>query len=316
MSAYRGSKVVIIGTGAVGATCAYALAIKGISSEIVLIDINQAKAEGTAMDLNHGLPFIRPTRIWAGDCSDCEGASIVIVTSGAAQKPGETRLSMVRTNDAIFRELIPAITKHNQECTLLIVSNPVDILTYRAWQYSGLRIEQVIGSGTALDTARFRQMLAEYFSIDSRNVHAYIVGEHGDTALPLWSTSRIGGMPIEDFRRLYKPDCTLDYLNTIFRQVKNAAYEIIKRKGATSYAIGLVLVMIVESILRDQHTIIPVSRVIEGQYGVSEVCLSLPVVLGRNYAKIIEIAMNNEEENAFRYSAETLKSVIASLPPL
>ncbi|MCL0107318.1 L-lactate dehydrogenase [Thermodesulfovibrionales bacterium] len=316
MSAYRGSKVVIIGTGAVGATCAYALAIKGISSEIVLIDINQAKAEGTAMDLNHGLPFIRPTRIWAGDCSDCEGASIVIVTSGAAQKPGETRLSMVRTNDAIFRELIPAITKHNQECILLIVSNPVDILTYRAWQYSGLRIEQVIGSGTALDTARFRQMLAEYFSIDSRNVHAYIVGEHGDTALPLWSTSRIGGMPIEDFRRLYKPDCTLDYLNTIFRQVKNAAYEIIKRKGATSYAIGLVLVMIVESILRDQHTIIPVSRVIEGQYGVSEVCLSLPVVLGRNYAKIIEIAMNNEEENAFRYSAETLKSVIASLPPL
>ncbi|MCD5411961.1 L-lactate dehydrogenase [Thermodesulfovibrionales bacterium] len=316
MSAYRGSKVVIIGTGAVGATCAYALAIKGISSEIVLIDINQAKAEGTAMDLNHGLPFIRPTRIWAGDYSDCEGASIVIVTSGAAQKPGETRLSMVRTNDAIFRELIPAITKHNQECTLLIVSNPVDILTYRAWQYSGLRIEQVIGSGTALDTARFRQMLAEYFSIDSRNVHAYIVGEHGDTALPLWSTSRIGGMPIEDFRRLYKPDCTLDYLNTIFRQVKNAAYEIIKRKGATSYAIGLVLVMIVESILRDQHTIIPVSRVIEGQYGVSEVCLSLPVVLGRNYAKIIEIAMNNEEENAFRYSAETLKSVIASLPPL
>ncbi|MCL0062158.1 L-lactate dehydrogenase [Thermodesulfovibrionales bacterium] len=316
MSVYRGSKVVIIGTGAVGATCAYALAIKGISSEIVLIDINQAKAEGTAMDLNHGLPFIRPTRIWAGDYSDCEGASIVIVTSGAAQKPGETRLSMVRTNDAIFRELIPAITKHNQECTLLIVSNPVDILTYRAWQYSGLRIEQVIGSGTALDTARFRQMLAEYFSIDSRNVHAYIVGEHGDTALPLWSTSRIGGMPIEDFRRLYKPDCTLDYLNTIFRQVKNAAYEIIKRKGATSYAIGLVLVMIVESILRDQHTIIPVSRVIEGQYGVSEVCLSLPVVLGRNYAKIIEIAMNNEEENAFRYSAETLKSVIASLPPL
>lgn len=316
MSAYRGSKVVIIGTGAVGATCAYALAIKGISSEIVLIDINQAKAEGTAMDLNHGLPFIRPTRIWAGDCSDCEGASIVIVTSGAAQKPGETRLSMVRTNDAIFRELIPDITKHNQGCTLLIVSNPVDILTYRAWQYSGLRIEQVIGSGTALDTARFRQMLAEYFSIDSRNVHAYIVGEHGDTALPLWSTSRIGGMPIEDFRRLYKPDCTLDYLNTIFRQVKNAAYEIIKRKGATSYAIGLVLVMIVESILRDQHTIIPVSRVIEGQYGVSEVCLSLPVVLGRNYAKIIEIAMNNEEENAFRYSAETLKSVIASLPPL
>ncbi|MCL0071523.1 L-lactate dehydrogenase [Thermodesulfovibrionales bacterium] len=316
MSAYRGSKVVIIGTGAVGATCAYALAIKGISSEIVLIDINQAKAEGTAMDLNHGLPFIRPTRIWAGDYSDCEGASIVIVTSGAAQKPGETRLSMVRTNDAIFRELIPAITKHNQECTLLIVSNPVDILTYRAWQYSGLRIEQVIGSGTALDTARFRQMLAEYFSIDSRNVHAYIVGEHGDTALPLWSTSRIGGMPIEDFRRLYKPDYTLDYLNTIFRQVKNAAYEIIKRKGATSYAIGLVLVMIVESILRDQHTIIPVSRVIEGQYGVSEVCLSLPVVLGRNYAKIIEIAMNNEEENAFRYSAETLKSVIASLPPL
>ncbi|MCL0085143.1 L-lactate dehydrogenase [Thermodesulfovibrionales bacterium] len=316
MSAYRGSKVVIIGTGAVGATCAYALAIKGISSEIVLIDINQAKAEGTAMDLNHGLPFIRPTRIWAGDYSDCEGASIVIVTSGAVQKPGETRLSMVRTNDAIFRELIPAITKHNQECTLLIVSNPVDILTYRAWQYSGLRIEQVIGSGTALDTARFRQMLAEYFSIDSRNVHAYIVGEHGDTALPLWSTSRIGGMPIEDFRRLYKPDCTLDYLNTIFRQVKNAAYEIIKRKGATSYAIGLVLVMIVESILRDQHTIIPVSRVIEGQYGVSEVCLSLPVVLGRNYAKIIEIAMNNEEENAFRYSAETLKSVIASLPPL
>jgi L-lactate dehydrogenase len=274
-------RVAVVGMGNVGATFAYALLLSGLSAEIVLIDVNRAKAEGEAMDLNHTEPFTHATRIWAGDYADCAGAAVTVVTAGAAQNPGETRLDLVKRNYDIFARIIPEVAKHNPEGIILIATNPVDVLTHASLKLSGLSPKGVIGSGTILDTGRFRHLLSEYFDVDPRSVHAYIIGEHGDSEVPVWSLANIAGMRLPDFARAVGVPCDQWQMDEIFKQTRDAAYHIIQRKGATYYAVAAGLMRIVEAILRDQHTILSVSSMVTDYYGISDVCLSLPTIVNR-----------------------------------
>jgi len=308
------TRVVLVGTGNVGATFAFALAQSGLASEIVLIDANRTRAEGEAMDLNHAVPFFSPCRIWAGDYADCAGAAVTVITAGAAQKPGETRLDLVKKNTGIFKQIIPQVAQHNPNGIILIATNPVDVLSYAAWKISGLPHERVIGSGTILDTARFRYLLSEYFGVDPRSVHAYIIGEHGDSEVPVWSRANIAGMRLSDF--CCRQDVQYDQakMDEIFKQTRDAAYEIIQRKGATYYAIGAGLVRIVEAILRDQRTVLPVSTLIDKYYGIDGVYLSLPAVVDRcGVESLLQLDLAEDEIVGLRKSAEVLKSTIAQL---
>jgi L-lactate dehydrogenase len=306
-------KVAIVGTGQVGSTFAFALMISGLATTIVLIDQATERAEGHVMDLNHGLSFVQPSTIYVGDYSHCKDASIVVVTAGASQKPGETRLDLVRRNADIFKDIIPQIAKYNPRI-LLIVSNPVDVLTYVALKVSGYPMNRVIGSGTALDTARFRYLLSRRFEVDPRNVHAYIIGEHGDSEVPVWSQVNIGGVSFGEYSRVCQKDCPQDEREDIFNQVKNAAYEIIKKKGATSFAIGLALVRIVGSILRNENSVLTVSTLVDSYYGVSDVCLSVPVILSQHgVSNVLTIGLDPSEINKLQASANVLKNVIKGL---
>lgn len=306
-------KVAIVGTGQVGSTFAFALMISGLATSIVLIDQATERAEGHVMDLNHGLSFVQPSTIYVGDYSDCKDASIVVLTAGASQKPGETRLDLVRRNAEIFKNIIPQIAKYNPRI-LLIVSNPVDVLTYVALKVSGYPMNRVIGSGTALDTARFRYLLSRRFGVDPRNVHAYIIGEHGDSEVPVWSQVNIGGVSFGEYSGVCQKDCPQDEREDIFNQVKNAAYEIIKKKGATSFAIGLALVRIVGSILRNENSVLTVSTLVDSYYGVSDVCLSVPVILSQHgVSKVLTIGLDPSEINKLQASANVLKDVIKGL---
>lgn len=306
-------KVAIVGAGQVGSTFAFALMISGLATSIVLIDQATDRAEGHMMDLNHGLSFVQPSSIHVGDYSDCKDASIVVVTAGASQKPDETRLDLVRRNTDIFKDIIPQVAKYNPRI-LLIVSNPVDVLTYVALKVSGYPMNRVIGSGTALDTARFRYLLSRRFEVDPRNVHAYIIGEHGDSEVPVWSQVNIGGVSFGEYSRVCQKDCPQDEREDIFNQVKNAAYEIIKKKGATSFAIGLALVRIVGSILRNENSVLTVSTLVDSYYGVSDVCLSVPVILSQHgVSKVLTIGLDPSEINKLQASANVLKNVIKGL---
>ena len=239
------TRVVVVGLGNVGATLGYALLLSGLAAEIVLIDKNHAKAEGEAMDLNHAVPFAHPTRIWAGTYEDCAGAAVVVIAAGAAQKPGETRLDLLHHNAEIFAEVVPRIVEHNRDCILLIATNPVDVLTQISLRLSGLPAQRVIGSGTILDTARFRYMLSQHFGVDSRSVHAFIIGEHGDSEVPVWSLANIAGMRLEEFCAAQGRACDWKDLHAIFEQTRDAAYHIIARKQATYYAVAAGLMRIV-----------------------------------------------------------------------
>lgn len=308
------NKVGIVGTGMVGASFAYALMQRSLANEIVLIDANRGRAEAEAMDLNHGLPFVRPMRINAGDYSDLASAAVTVVTAGAAQKPGETRLQLLERNVAIFQAIIPEIVKHNPDGIILIASNPVDLTTYLSLQISGLPPTQVFGSGTLLDTARFRYLLGDRYSVDPRSVHAYIVGEHGDSELPLWSLANIAGVRLHDFRAANGVGYDAAALQQLFERTRDAAYSIIERKGATYYAIGLGLLTIVEAILRDQHTVLTVSSLMSGQYGVNDICISLPTIVGaRGIEEVLNLSLSAEEEDAFRRSAQTLQQRYAQI---
>ncbi|HEY0605089.1 MAG TPA: L-lactate dehydrogenase [Herpetosiphonaceae bacterium] len=301
------NKVGVVGTGMVGASFAYALMQRSLANEMVLIDANRGRAEAEAMDLNHGLPFVRPMRITVGDYADLAGAAITVVTAGAAQKPGETRLQLLERNASIFRQIIPEIVKHNPEGIILIASNPVDLMTHLSVQISGLPATRVFGSGTILDTARFRYLLGEHYTVDPRSVHAYIVGEHGDSELGLWSLANIAGVRLRDFKSTTGKGYDEAALEEIFKQTRDAAYAIIERKGATYYAIGLGLLTIVEAILRDQHTVLTVSSLMSGQYGVSDICISLPTIVGAGgIEEVLNLSMSAEEEAAFQRSAATL----------
>jgi L-lactate dehydrogenase len=306
-------KVVIIGAGQVGSTFAFTLMQSGLANKIVLIDTEPERAEGHVMDLNHGQLFVPPTKVSVGDYVDCQDASIVVVTAGAAQKPGETRLDLVRKNTNIFKQIIPNIVHYNPRI-LLIVSNPVDILTYVALKVSGYPMNRVFGSGTVLDTARFRSLLSNHCEVDARNVHAYIIGEHGDSEVPVWSQANIAGISFDQYCPTCRKQCSLEDKEGIFKKVKNAAYEIIQRKGATNFAVSLALMRIVESILRDEHSVLTVSALVDNYCDISNVCLSVPAILNRNgVARILEIHLNNSELMKLQASANLLKDVLNRL---
>jgi L-lactate dehydrogenase len=308
-------KIAIIGCGNVGAAFAFALSINGAAREIALIDKNEDLSRGESMDLNHGASFIKPVSIAYTGYEGCEGADIVVITAGAKQKPGQTRTDLVQSNARIFGDIIPNITKYAKNAILLVVSNPVDILTYITLKISGFSPDRVIGSGTVLDSSRLRFLIGKHCNVDPRNVHAYIIGEHGDTELPVWSHANIAGMVLKEYCPLCNSKC--DYnreLDGIFKQVKNSAYEIIKTKGATCYAIALALVKIVEAIIRDEHSVLPVSTLIDDYYGVSDICLSVPSIVAKTGIKrFLRIQLSEKEQKQLKESADSLKEVIKSV---
>ena len=305
-----GVRIAVIGTGFVGSTFAYTVMLSGIASELVLIDVNREKAEGDAMDLNHGLAFSKPMTIWAGDYADTASADVIVIAAGANQKPGETRLDLVRKNTAIFRDIISNIMKHNPKGIIVVATNPVDILTYATLQISGLPTKRVFGSGTILDTARFRFLLGRCVDIDPRSVHAYIIGEHGDTELPVWSLASVGGMPIEAFSDISGCDYTPETRECIYTAVRDAAYQIIKLKGATYYAIAVGLQRIVEAIVRDEHSVLSVSTLLKDFHGISDVCLGVPCVVNRSgIDRVIELPLNEVEMTGLRRSATALQEI-------
>ncbi|PSR17690.1 L-lactate dehydrogenase [filamentous cyanobacterium CCP3] len=301
-------KGVIVGAGQVGLACAYAMMIQNVLDELVLVDINQEKLIGEVMDLEQGMSFIEPTAVTAGTMADGAGADVVIITAGAAQKDGETRLDLVQKNVEILKKLIPDIVVHCPEAILLLVSNPVDVLTYAAWKLSEFPKARVFGSGTVLDTGRFRYLLARRLGIDPRSLHAYVIGEHGDSEVPFWSHANVCGTP------LYSDGMPADdreAMDEIFKQTKNAAYEIIRRKGYTNYAVGLAVTQIVQSIVRDQNRVLTVSCVMDEIFGVGDVCLSVPAVVGRfGVARRLNLVLNQHEQELLQRSAQTLRDVI------
>ena len=310
----RSTRIAIVGTGNVGSTYAYALLLSGLASEIVLIDTNRAKAEGEAMDLNHAVTFAYPTRVWAGDYSDCADAAITVIAAGVSQRPGETRLDTISRNGEIWKQIIPEIVRYCATGILLIATNPVDVLTYAAWKISGLPSKRVIGSGTILDTSRFRYLLSQYFGVDARSVHAHIIGEHGDSEAPVWSLANIAGMRLEDFSRIQGIQHDPAAMDDIYRQTRDAAYQIIARKGATFYAVASGLMLITRAILRNQSTVLSVSSLIDGPYGLHDVCLSLPTIVNRHGIKhVLELDLNPDELQKLRHSADVLKGTFAKL---
>jgi L-lactate dehydrogenase len=308
-------KIAIIGAGNVGSTFAFSLMISGLAREIVLIDKNELLAKGECMDINHGASLAHPTKIYTGGFESCEDADIVVITAGANQKPGQSRTDLVNANVAIFKDIIPAISKHAGNAILLVVTNPVDILTYVTLKISGLTPNRVIGSGTVLDTARLKYMLSEYCKVDPSNIHAYIIGEHGDTELPVWSNATIGGMAIEqycsDYARLGNAK---KELAEIFEKVKNAAYQIIQAKGATNYSIALALVKITKSILRNENSILPVSTLINDYCGINDVCISIPSIVNINgVEQYLKLDLSDQEQGLFKHSANTIKNFIKTV---
>lgn len=304
-------KVGVIGCGFVGSSSAFALMQSGLFSEIVLNDVDRERAEGEALDISHGLPFAKPMKIYAGGYDDMMDCSIIVITAGAGQKPGETRLDLVKKNVGIFKGIIPEIAKRKYEGILLIVANPVDILTYAAIKLSGFPENRVFGSGTVLDTARLKYLLGEHLSIDNRSVHAFIIGEHGDSEIAAWSSANVSGIPLNDFCELrghIEHDASMQ---RIAEDVKNSAYEIIKKKKATYYGIAMSVRRICEAIIRDEKSILPVSSMQHGEFGISGVSLSIPAIVGRQgVERVVPIDLSPEEKKELIASADTLKKVI------
>ncbi|HHU81566.1 MAG TPA: L-lactate dehydrogenase [Firmicutes bacterium] len=298
----------------VGSSFAYALMISGLVSEIVILDVNKDRLEGEVMDLNHGMPFVRPAIIRSGDYADLKGADLVVITAGVAQKVGETRLELVHRNVAVFREIIPKVAENAAGAVLLVATNPVDVMTYVTYRLSGFDKRRVIGSGTVLDTARFRYLLSDHCQIDPANVHAYVLGEHGDSEVPIWSLANIAGVRFTDYCPVCGRDCGPIKKQEIFEEVKNAAYKVIKGKGATYYGIGLAMVNIAESILRDEYSVLTVSSLMEGEYGLEDLCLSLPTVVARQgVVKKLRLELTPEEEGLLRRSGEVVREVLSEV---
>lgn len=304
----------IIGIGNVGATTAFSLMKSGLFSEMVLIDIDRERAVGEAADLNHGLPFLAPMDIYAGDYRDLAGAGLVIITAGAAQAPGETRLDLLRANTRVFRTVIREICKYNTECILLVVTNPVDVLTEVTRRLSGFPDERVIGSGTVLDTARLKYLLGKRLLVDSRNVHAFIIGEHGDSELPVFSGANISGVDLDHFCESGVSALSSEELNTLFVEVRDAAYGIIRRKGATYYAIAEAVRRIATAIVRDEEAILPVSVAANGHYGLHGLSISLPAVVGRGgIMRVLQTPLSTEELRLLHASATQIQDALSGL---
>lgn len=306
-------KISMIGAGKVGSTTVYEILQKGLSEEMVLIDINRELAEGEAMDIVHSSPFSRRAKIYSGDFKSLDGSDIVLISAGLAQKEGETRLDLINKNAVLIKEFSEKISKYAPESFMIMISNPVDVLTNVAQHFSGFEKKKVFGTGTVLDTARFRTLIAEHCGISPSSVHAYIIGEHGDSELAVWSAAKMGGISIEDFCK----SCPLPYCggidrDSIFSRTKNAAYEIIKRKGATNFAIASATVNILESLIRDEKRILTVSAFHKDTY------IGYPSVVGKEgIERLIEIKLDENEKIKFEKSRETIKSlteeVLASL---
>ena len=304
-------KVAMIGCGFVGSASAFALMQSGLFSEMVLLDADQNKAEGEALDISHGLPFAKPMQIYAGGYDDITDAAIIIVSAGASQKPGETRLDLVKKNVGIFSMIMPEIAKREVKGILLIVANPVDILTFVAQKQSGLPESRVFGSGTVLDTARLKYLLGEHLRVDSRSVHAYIIGEHGDSEMAAWSCANVSGLPLDSFCEMRGHHNHDEAMHQIADQVKNSAYEIIEKKHATYDGIAMSVKRICEAIIRDEKSILPVSSMLHGEYGIEGVTLSMPAVVGKNgIEKLVPIRLSEEEQGQLKVSADTLKAVL------
>ena len=308
-------KCAIIGCGFVGASTAFSLMQSGLFSEMVLIDVNRKKAEGEAMDLMHGLPFLSPMQIYAGDYSDLRDAALIIITAGAGQKPGETRTDLVHRNAEIFASIIDQIVSYTRDAILLVVTNPVDVLTYITLKRSGYPQSRVIGSGTVLDTARLKHLVGRHLGVDSRNVHTFIIGEHGDSELPVWSSANVSGIDLCHFCDICATcGSQMSALHPLFEEVRDSAYHIIEAKWATYYAVALAVTRIAASIVRDEDSILPVSTLVDGHYGLSDVCLGLPAIVGRDGVReVLEIPLNAEEAANLQASAEKLKALIEAV---
>ncbi len=295
-------KVAIIGAGAVGSTTAFTLLLKNRVDELVLIDANHDIAIGNALDINHSLPFLGKAKVWAGTYEDCIGCDIIIVAAGAAQKPGETRIDLLKKNKKIIDSIIDSITEYTTDGILLIASNPVDIMSYFSWKRSKWPTNRVIGSGTLLDSARFRYLISEKLNIRSTNIHAYIVGEHGDTELPVWSLANVSGSPIE---------FTDEEREELFTGARDAAYKIIETKGATYYAIAVAIDRICRAILKDEGSILPVSTLLDNYHGISDVYLGVPCIVdAKGIREVLPLDLNETEIKQIRYSANKLRESI------
>lgn len=307
-------KVAMIGCGFVGAASAFALMQSGLFTEMVLLDANRDRAEGEAYDISHGIPFTRPMHIYAGDYDDIADAAIIIITAGANQKPDESRLDLVHKNVEIFRSIIPEIVSRDFQGILLVVANPVDILTYVALELSGYPQNRVIGSGTVLDTARLKARLGRHLHVDSRSVHAFIVGEHGDSEIAAWSSANVSGIPLDDFCEMRGHFDHAESADRIAREVKQSAYDIIAKKGATYYGIAMSVKRICEAIIRDEKSILPISTMMHGEYGIEDVVMSMPCIVGKNgYETKVPITLDQEEVTALHESASTLKEVLKEI---
>lgn len=314
-SLLRRNKVAIVGAGSVGATLAYACLIRGLSHDVVLYDMNASKVEAEVLDLRHGLLFCPPANVdGSDDVAICEGADVIAITAGAKQKPGQTRLELAGTNVEICRSLIPELLRVAPEAVIVMVTNPVDVLTLAALKFSGLPKNRVLGSGTVLDSARLRDLIARFLGVAPQSVHAWIAGEHGDSEFPLWSSATVGSLPVQDFSM---PDgARLDPATEerIARDVVTAAERIIVGKGATNYAVGLAAARVIEAVLRDENGVLPVTSLIDGRYGLSDVCLSLPSLVNKTgVAAVLDVPMSEHELGLLRASAGEVRSVAASL---
>lgn len=301
-------KVILVGNGAVGSSYAYALVTQDIGRELGIIDVNVAKAQGDALDLSHALAYQTPKKIYAATYADCHDADLVVLTAGAAQKPGETRLDLVHKNLAIYQTIVKEVMASGFDGLFLVAANPVDVLTYATWQFSGLPAHRVIGSGTSLDSARFRQALSVLTGVDARSVHAYILGEHGDTEFPVWSHANVGGLQINEW--IKGSNITQDDLHRLFENTRDAAYEIIEKKGATYYGIGAALARITRAIFNDENAVLPLSVLLRGEYKHNDVYLGAPAVIGRSGIKrIIEIPLNETEQAQMAHTVQTLQNI-------
>jgi len=305
------SKVVVIGAGKVGATVAYTIMMNNLTSEIVLVDVDRDRARGEALDISHGIAYFKQLTIRDGDYADCADADVIVLTAGIPRQPGQTRLDLARTNVAVTREIVYNVMKHADNPLFVVISNPVDVLTYVVQKESGLPSSRVIGSGTTLDTGRFRYLLSQHCQVDVRNVHAYIIGEHGDSEVPVWSRASIASKPFDEYCEDCPRRCLKINREHIFKQTRDAGAEIIKLKGATFYGVALAATRIVGAIMGDENSVLTVSSVLDGNYGISDVALSLPCIINRDgIDRYLNIRISDEELVKLQESAEKLKAVI------
>lgn len=303
-------KVILVGDGAVGSSYAFAMVQQGIAQEFGIIDIAKDKTKGDAIDLSDALPFTSPKKIYSADYSDCKDADLVVITSGAPQKPGETRLDLVNKNLGIINAVVNPIVESGFDGIFLVAANPVDILTYATWKISGFPKERVIGSGTSLDTARLRQAIADFAGVSAQSVHGYMLGEHGDTEFAAWSHLTIGGLTIAEYQKV-NPELTNEKLQEIYESVRDAAYTIINLKGATFYGVGTALARISKAIFNDENAVLPLSVYMDGHYGINDVYIGTPAVINRNGIKqIIELPLPEDEAASMTASAKQLKKII------